>query len=300
MSVFSLHEYLPANTPEETYISLPALQASISTHYARVTKTTRNLQDEFIIFTSVPSSIITTLSTSPHILQDAVLWASNTASSRIILKLQSPLLGVAKTVFVASLKAKLDKMGVLSDLVSLGAKSIKTGASGKAPDAAFRPRDKSGSSETARPDRDADMDPDWPSIILEVGFLETGPPALRASARWWLENSSGEVGVVVLLFVHAAQPRVCVETWEFRPPGPLACKVQEVIVEKRENGRTGEKREKGVAVIGAPMKIPVQKVLPKKAVNGGENIVFDEEDVRSLARDVWIQQGYWEIEAKET
>lgn len=299
MSVFSLHECLPPNTPEETYASLPALQASISTHYARVAKTTRNLQDEFIIFTSVPNPIIDTLSTSPHILQDAVLWASNTSSSRIILKLQSPLLGVAKTVFVASLKAKLDKTGLLSDMVSLGAKSIRTGASGKAPDAAFRPRDKSRSSETKDYDVNADTSPEWPSIILEVGFLETGPPALRASARWWLENSSGDVGVVVLVFVHAAQPRICVETWEFRPPGPLACKVQEVIVEKRENRRPGEEREKGVAVIGAPMRIPVQKVF-MKGVSGDEDIVFDEEDVRSLARDVWIQQGFWEIEAGET
>ncbi|KAJ9326252.1 hypothetical protein DTO027B5_5406 [Paecilomyces variotii] len=276
MSVFSLHEYLPTHTPEETYTTLPALQASIASHYERISKTTTNLQDEFIIVSSVPDSIIDTISTSPHVLQNAVLWASNTSSSEIILKLQSPLLAVARAAFIASFKAKLDKMGVLNDLVSLGAKSIRTEES------------------------DANAHANWPSMIVEVGFRETGPPALRASATWWIQNSAGRVGVVVLIFVHAAEPRVSVEMWEFRTPGPLASKTQEVIVEKRENRRPGEDRERGVAVLGAPMKVPLQKVFSKEGVKGDGEIVFDEEDMRSLARDVWIQQGFWEVEATET
>ncbi|KAJ9253231.1 hypothetical protein DTO207G8_4238 [Paecilomyces variotii] len=297
MSVFSLHEYLPTHTPEETYTTLPALQASIASHYERISKTTTNLQDEFIIVSSVPDSIIDTISTSPHVLQNAVLWASNTSSSEIILKLQSPLLAVARAAFIASFKAKLDKLGVLNDLVSLGAKSIRTGASGKAPDAAFKPRSRGGSGIE---ESDANAHANWPSMIVEVGFRETGPPALRASATWWIQNSAGRVGVVVLIFVHAAEPRVSVEMWEFRTPGPLASKTQEVIVEKRENKRPGEDRERGVVVLGAPMKVPLQKVFLKEGVKRDGEIVFDEEDMRSLARDVWIQQGFWEVEATET
>lgn len=180
-------------------------------------------------------------------------------------------------------------MGMLNDLIALGAPAIWSGCSAKAPDAAFRPRNPP-----------SGTDSNWPTMILEVGFLETGPPALRASARWWLENSAGRAGVVVLIFVHATQPRVCVETWEFKTPGPLACKMQEVLVEKRENRRPGEEREKGVAVIGAPLRIPLQKVFLKEEMAGNGDVEFDEEDVRSLARDVWIQQGFWEMEASET
>ncbi|KAJ9299090.1 hypothetical protein DTO271G3_3332 [Paecilomyces variotii] len=295
MSVFSLHEYLPTHTPEETYTTLPALQASVASHNERISKTTTNLQDEFIIVSSVPDSIIDTISTSPHVLQNAVLWASNTSSSEIIIKLQSPLLAVARAAFMAEFKAKLDKMGVLNDLVSLGAKSIRTGASGKAPDAAFKPRSRGGSGT-----EESDANANWPSVIVEVGFRETGPPALHASATWWIQNSAGRVGVVVLIFVHATQPRVSVEMWEFRTPGPLASKTQEVTVEKRENKRPGEDRERGVAVIGAPMKVPLQKVFSKEGVKRDDDVVFDEEDMRSLARDVWTQQGFWEVEATET
>jgi hypothetical protein len=53
-------------------------------------------------------------------------------------------------------------------------------------------------------------------------------------------------------------------------------------------------------VIGASLRIPLQKVFLKEETAGKGDVVFDEEDVRSLARDIWIQQGFWEVEAKET
>jgi hypothetical protein len=56
----------------------------------------------------------------------------------------------------------------------------------------------------------------WPSVVFEVGCLET-MPALRCDAAWWLLNSNGETRMVVVIKITSYPFSLFLECWEMVP-----------------------------------------------------------------------------------
>ena len=100
----------------------------------------------------------------------------------------------------------LEKQGWDYDgsLISIGATTFKTPRVSKEGDSAFKPL-------SIRP-READ----WPTIVLESGWSES-LTRLRQDAHIWLENSGGDVKIVLLFSIGRTARTMIIEKWENRP-----------------------------------------------------------------------------------
>ncbi|PWW77948.1 hypothetical protein C7212DRAFT_37621, partial [Tuber magnatum] len=88
-----------------------------------------------------------------------------------------------------------------NELFGMGATRIQGVASQKEVDAAFKP-------PTLRP-----LSTHWPTLVFECGVSES-LEQLRVDGHWWLENSSGEVKIVLLISVNKKARRIILEQWE--------------------------------------------------------------------------------------
>ena len=87
---------------------------------------------------------------------------------------------------------------------NLGATTFKTPRVSKEGDSAFKPL-------SIRP-READ----WPTIVLEAGWSES-LTRLRLDAHFWLEDSGGDVKIVLLFSIGRTARTMIIEKWENRP-----------------------------------------------------------------------------------
>ena len=95
------------------------------------------------------------------------------------------------------------------EFVDIGATRFQRPRSSKESDSAYKPA-------TVRPNR-----LDWPTLVIEAGMSES-LRRLRSDARWWLENSGGEVKIVVIMSIRRTSRlrTIVIEKWEHGPlPG---------------------------------------------------------------------------------
>src|SRR5256714_12370861 len=96
------------------------------------------------------------------------------------------------------------RMGLEDDLISIGATKFKTPRVSKEGDSALKPR-------SMRP-----LGADWPTIVLESGWSES-LTKLRQDGHIWLENSGGDVKIVLLFSIGRTARTMMIEKWENRP-----------------------------------------------------------------------------------
>ncbi|KAJ6110453.1 hypothetical protein N7486_002688 [Penicillium sp. IBT 16267x] len=65
--------------------------------------------------------------------------------------------------------------------------------------------------------------PAWPSVVMEVGVSESFNK-LKADAAWWLENSRGQVRLVILISIDRTSPKIRYQTMVLNPETPDATK----------------------------------------------------------------------------
>ena len=53
---------------------------------------------------------------------------------------------------------------------------------------------------------------DWPCVVIEAGLSES-LPRLRGDASWWIQNSGGQVKMVLLVWIQPALKKVTIEKW---------------------------------------------------------------------------------------
>src|SRR2546423_1208193 len=110
----------------------------------------------------------------------------------------------AHRIFSDQLFGEAMLMGLRWELISIGATTFKTPRVSKEGDSAFKPL-------SMRP-RGAD----WPTIVLESGWSES-LTKLRQDAHIWLENSGGDVKIILLFSIGRTARTMIIEKWENRP-----------------------------------------------------------------------------------
>jgi len=97
-------------------------------------------------------------------------------------------------------------MGLRWDLWSVGATKFQVRRASKEGDSAYKPL-------SMRP-READ----WPTIVIEAGWSES-LSKLQLDAGFWLEDSGGDVKIVLLISIGRGQRAgtMIIEKWENRP-----------------------------------------------------------------------------------
>jgi hypothetical protein len=67
----------------------------------------------------------------------------------------------------------------------------------------------------------------WPTFVIETGVSES-LPRLREDARWWFNNSGGEVRMVLVISIK--QTKVEFELWQLAPPN-APCPLTRVYID---------------------------------------------------------------------
>ena len=162
-------------------------------------------------------------------------------------------------------------MGLEDEFDSLGATTFKTPRVSKEGDSAFKPL-------SIRP-READ----WPTIVLESGWLTR----LRRDAHIWLDQSRGDVKIVLLISISRTTRTMIIEKWENRPvpnrpatrsnATQIPTKIQAITIDSNSN-----------TVDGAPLTLEFRKIFLRQAVPPLEHdFTFTAQDLLALATVFW-------------
>jgi hypothetical protein len=162
-------------------------------------------------------------------------------------------------------------MGLEEEFDSLGATKFKTPHMSKEGDSAFKPL-------SIRPRK-----ADWPTIVLEFGWSES-LVKLRQDAHRWLENSGGDVKIVLLFSIGRTARTMIIERWEnpvpanrpatrsmtraaanpLNQPPQTPTQIQAITIDSNSN-----------TVNGAPLTLEFQKIFPhltKRFVPWSQNV----------------------------
>jgi hypothetical protein len=167
-------------------------------------------------------------------------------------------------------KEAVDRMGLSTALRNFSGTTIRGGDWAKVPDNGWGPR---------RPP--ADHSRKWPTVVLEVGVPQ-GKSKLEEDARFWLEESEGEVKICLAISVDRRIPEIVIEKWKVSNGKPaMAHKV------------TVWRRNEDILFDNESLIIEFEDLFLREADNLREiNIEFDQASLRRLAENIWLEQGF--------
>ncbi|GFF33901.1 hypothetical protein IFM46972_04045 [Aspergillus udagawae] len=170
------------------------------------------------------------------------------------------------------LKEAVDRMGLSTALKSFSGTKIRGHDWAKVPDNGWVP---------SRPP--AGRSRKWPTVVLEVGVSQRNSK-LEEDARFWLEQSEGDVKISLAISVNRRIPEIVLEKWKVSNGKPAM--TQKVIV-WRHNEDTLFDNE--------PLIIEFEDLFLREADIPREgNIEFDQGNLRRLAEKIWLEQGFME------
>jgi len=170
-------------------------------------------------------------------------------------------------------------MGLIDELWDVGAATFKTRRMSKEGDSTFKPL-------SMRP-----RETDWPTIVIESGWSES-LKRLRRDARIWLEESRGDVKIVLLISIgrRARAGTMTIEKWE-NGPAPsnrpstrsnmtqVPTLIQTITIDSNSNP---------TAVHGAPLILGFREIFLRQAVPPLEqDFTFTAQDLSAYATNFW-------------
>ncbi|PKX88745.1 uncharacterized protein P174DRAFT_455387 [Aspergillus novofumigatus IBT 16806] len=124
----------------------------------------------------------------------------------------------------------------------------------------------------------------WPTVVLEVGVSQ-GKSKLEEDARFWLEESEGEVKISPTISVGRRIPEIVLEKWKVRNGKPAMA--QKVTVWRQNQD---------ILFDNEALVIEIEDLFLREADNPLEvNIEFDQGSLRRLAENIWLEQGFMEV-----
>ena len=125
----------------------------------------------------------------------------------------------------------------------------------------------------------------WPSLVIEIGVSES-LTQLRRDAKFWLEDTGGQVNIVIIIAVKETTRRMTIERWENRgstQPQRQACRRYDPIcvqaLKLRDNGQLSG---------GTSLFIPATKVFDTlPAVLGPNDFTFTRQDLAQFIQRYW-------------
>src|SRR4051794_19288041 len=203
----------------------------------------------------------------------------------LILKVPTAEHEIAHGIFRDRLFGEAMLMGLRRELISIGATTFKTLRMSKEGDSAFKPL-------SMRPHK-----ADWPTIVIESGWSES-LTKLRQDAHRWLENSRGDVKIVLLFSIGRTARTMIIEKWEHRPvpanvsatrsmtraaanppnqPSRSPTQIQAITIDSNSD-----------TVNGAPLTLEFRKIFLRQAVPPLEHdFTFTAQDLSAFATNFW-------------
>ena len=130
---------------------------------------------------------------------------------------------------------------------------------------------------------------DWPTIVIESGWSET-LTKLREDAHRWLENSRGDVKIVLLFSIGRRARTMIIEKWENRPvptnrprtrsnTTQIPTQIQAITIDSNSD-----------RVNGAPLILEFRKIFLRQAVPPLEHdFTFTTQHLLAYATNFWAR-----------
>ncbi|OJD23704.1 hypothetical protein ACJ73_04936 [Blastomyces percursus] len=234
---------------------------------------------QFIVFSGVPSDVL-----EHKIVESSVIEKSFSSYHRplkiLVLKMVHLPHEGASRVFEMLLENAIRSMGLERELGLQGRARIHGPQRDKEPDCSYSPR--------ALP---AGRTTRWPSMVVEVADSE-GQSQVDADARWWLENSDGEVKIAQAIAIQRTATRgIAIRRWEAidrptttNPHRSVTKLMQEVNIVRQVDG--------SITATGAPLRLPFDRVMLRHPSTSVEaDILIPDEEQKVLGEEVWEIQG---------
>ena len=122
--------------------------------------------------------------------------------------------------------------------------------------------------------------PDWPSLVVEVGASES-LKRLQEDAHYWLINSQGQVLVVILISIDLTTRGVRWERWQHVPTVGRVTRSHPRI---HPTLMQFVSLPRGGPVVGAPFRIPINKIWDVVPANIGVEIQFSAQELETFSR----------------
>ncbi|PWW75884.1 hypothetical protein C7212DRAFT_344659 [Tuber magnatum] len=110
---------------------------------------------------------------------------------------------------------------------------------------------------------------------------------IAVDSRWWLENSGGEVKIVILISVSEAEKRIHLEKWEMESFPNQGAKSASPNAPTAAPAKTQEVDIVGDVVTGGPLHLAFEKLMLREPRPGEGDIVFDTKELEQYAAFVW-------------
>lgn len=178
------------------------------------------------------------------------------------------------------LVTKLIAMGAHQYLDVLGSTTVQGTNREKEPDSSYRPK-------TLPLGRTMK----WPTMVFEIGYSESRMQLAR-DARWWLNDSQGDVQVVLTIDVERARREIIIERWEAvrshttrSNPTGLRLEVVQSVKISRLSSQTS------ATVTNGPLVVPFRRLFLRPPALQEGDISFTVGELQGLAENVWASQG---------
>ncbi|KAJ5081505.1 hypothetical protein NUU61_009769 [Penicillium alfredii] len=122
----------------------------------------------------------------------------------------------------------------------------------------------------------------WPTLVVETGFSESSSK-LFSDVRWWLNESGGDVKMVLTIEIDRNRPQIVLEIWVLE--NSRMQRQQVVTVYKGNNNH--------VYLQGQPLVIDFEKLFLRPANTPREtDITLDDPALKKIATSVWKKQNF--------
>jgi hypothetical protein len=195
----------------------------------------------------------------------------------LIVKTPSKVHEMAHLSLGRSITRQVDRMGLPeSDFYPLGATRFRQNRSSKEGDSTFI-------NKTIRPGL-----LDWPALVIEAGYSES-VLQLRRDARWWIENSNGQVRIVVLIKVNPGQKTLVIEKWMPRPAPPKVTRTYRPNFPVHVDNITIDQSVTPSSITGGPLTLEFEQIVGRPPNGQNEHdVVLTDQDLDLWASLLWI------------
>jgi hypothetical protein len=236
---------------------------------------------QYLIFRPVRKDDLAKIDRARHSIGKHIRMAHYTDTNLLIVKLMpSPEHEAAHVNLVKRLDRKLGRIGMPDDeFYGLGAAQFYGHNSSKEGDSVYKPLSSRGNKT------------DWPTIVFESGLSES-LLHLRSDAKWWLENSEGDVNIVIVISIKPVQSMLQIEKWELAPvagrrPSTRAVPNNPNIPPPQIPTKTQEITIIPNTVTGAPLVLEFEKIFLRPAVLPESDIIFTGQELSDWAANFW-------------
>ncbi|KLJ12236.1 hypothetical protein EMPG_12693 [Blastomyces silverae] len=234
---------------------------------------------QFIVFSGVPSDVL-----EHKLAESSVIEKTFSSYHRplkiLVLKMVHLPHERASRVFERLLENILRSMGLERELGLQGRAGVYGPQRDKEPDCSYSPR----TLPAGRANR-------WPSMVVEIADSE-GQSQIEADARWWLENSDGDVKIALTISIQRTATRgIGIRRWE-AIDRPTRTNPHRRVAELMQEVNIVRQGDRSIATTGAPLRLPFDRVMLRHPSTSVEaDILILDEELKVLGEEVWEVQG---------